>query len=276
VFAFWIKKLQLGFVCDDGSLGFANLSLDGGRPELKIVGTKRTVRNAGDCRFFGARGGIFAYGDAVLSFHSPENVVSSGGLRFEDPIISENRINLTASSLAVLTHDPRTLKLTRSAGISGKIVCLCQSLNFNITAMGCDYGRLLLRSGKTSAKVATLILDGEIPTHELVTQAWGFIVVKTEHCRFVFNVNGMFIAKAENCDRIMIWTTYRSHDMFDFVVYQNAEGRLSTFEAVFPLKLSHFDGYMKRIYAMTFHLSSETLIAVGEDGELIFVSRSQM
>jgi hypothetical protein len=83
-------------------------------------------------------------------------------------------------------------------------------------------------------KIATVDLDGEVPTHILITKGWGFIVARTDGHIVVLTVNGLLVQKIKIPGGFSRWFTFRFPPGFDYIGLYMDNGSLHYFEAAQP------------------------------------------
>jgi hypothetical protein len=258
VFATVRKSGKIEFISVFFENGMAK-SASNARPELLSMGTKR---------YFGFAEGLFAYdGESLMAFCEAGqtrdfaiNHIRSGSLS-----VSEWVCQVSSTELCLIDSDKG---LRAFAALPAAISCFAMSRPFNITAVGCEDGKLRIRSNENGRKVCTVDLDSEVPTNVLVTRRWGFVVVKTGQSIFVFTVNGILVKKAASSKPIRLWCCYYSRDGFDFVAYQDADRDICYFEAVEPDQLLRLDP-MRNIAGMSYDWRNDCFLFLVDTGKII-------
>jgi hypothetical protein len=158
--------------------------------------------------------------------------------------------------------------------VPARIVCFEYSEKWNITAIGCEDAKVRIRQNQTGMKVATVLLDGEVPARILITKGWGFIVVLTDESIWVFTVNGILVRKIEFPERIVQWFTLRIPPGFDSVGV-NVNGKLRYFEAGerAPLENVEFEG--GAVSQWTYLWRYDSFLVVCTNGKLLVLPRNQ-
>jgi hypothetical protein len=68
----------------------------------------------------------------------------------------------------------------------------------------------------------------------LITQRWGFVVLKSSRSVFVCSVNGVFLKSKELKSRIRSWKCFASFEGFDLVAFAAESGEVGYLEAFLP------------------------------------------
>jgi hypothetical protein len=147
-------------------------------------------------------------------------------------------------------------------------------LRYNITAVGCEDGKLRIRSNVTGKKVATVNLDNEIATSIIITDRWGLIVIKTPGSLFVFTSNGMLVKKVPDRTVIRLWTAFHTRDKFDFVCYQDIDFNVFYFEAADPAARIKLDTE-PNLCAIQFDWRRNCFVFVAVTGKVMIIPRTE-
>jgi hypothetical protein len=111
---------------------------------------------------------------------------------------------------------------------------------------------------------------GEPPTHIVITDGWGFIVVHAGKKLFLFNINGRLIRGVEYSGRLQCIVTWKMPDGCDFCAIAD-RGQVRIFEALF-LRLDEYVCPMKAcVVAMRYVAAQRALAVVAADGEVTFI-----
>jgi hypothetical protein len=194
--------------------------------------------------------------------------VSLPGFAFCDQII---RSGLTTLSKVMVSAS--ALTLLPFIAIPDRFCCFATDFRVGITVIGSRDGNLRIRLNRTTLKLATVSLGGELPLKILITRKWGFIVVKTATKIRVFTSNGLFVSEAMNSADIKSWTCFRSFDGFDFVAYDSGDGKLRYFEAADPTQLRSIQ-VQGKIQAFTFAWRVDRFLIATSDGIVHLCPRS--
>jgi hypothetical protein len=266
-------RLDFGCVLRNGAIAQVKILVDTPRPTFEVAVSSQKFDNVENWHFGSAslRRVIVAWDSSTVIVATSTVWVKSPNTYLKSPHFSERICQTGRTTLQRWFFDTKSIVLMPFAMIPAKIVCFVTSPRFNVTAVGCADGKLRLRSNRNGMKIATLSLDNQIPSSVLITKSWGFVVVRTELSFFVFNINGMFITKSSNSGRIRNWTTFRTHDGFDFVAYEEGDGRVWYFEAIDPSRLTCLEKIPTDIAIMRYDWRSERLIIITHNGLVKFV-----
>jgi hypothetical protein len=72
----------------------------------------------------------------------------------------------------------------------------------------------------------------------LITNEWGFIVLRSSEKVDVFSVNGVFLAALEI--RILSWSSFTAFDGIDYIAFAAESGGVGIFEAFCPDRIDIF------------------------------------
>jgi hypothetical protein len=186
--------------------------------------------------------------------------------------ISEDCCQLSITELGTF-HIGTTVTIECFATVPERILCFARSNKFNITAVGCQDGKLRIRSNETGLKVATVSLGGEIATRILITRSWGFIAVKTDESIFVFTVNGLIVGKIEDKSRWRRWFTFRTRVGVDFIGFSMEDGTIKYIEAAEPENVATLP-IAGAVCAWTYLWRQDCFGVVHERGMLFLVPRA--
>jgi hypothetical protein len=266
VFCHFIRPLGFGIVYGDGEFYFFALSLDAGQFSLK-KGTAVRFKNLAIVTLSPSKNEILSYDREFLRIHTMSDKWAHEAL-LKNPRFSERMCQISRSSLRRLPEDSQsvTMKLPEA------IVCFASSAKFNVTAVGCQDGKLRIRSNETGLKVATISLDGEIPSSILITPKWGFIVVFTGKSLFLFSVNGVLGKKVPYPRVVQKWFTFYDRDGFDFIAFVDVNGRLQYFDAMEPEHVTEI-AYEGTLVGFDYIARYNCFFIVSESGNLSIVPR---
>jgi hypothetical protein len=229
VFCHFIKPLVFGVVCETGSFCFFVISFNGTQFKLRKENPVR-FHNFAIVSLFPGNHEILSYDREFLRIHTLNEKCGVYEVLLKNPKFSERICQISRSSLRRVPDDSRPLVIK----LPDPIVCFASSAKFNVTAVGCEDGKLRIRSNETGLKVATVSLDGEVAKSILITPKWGFIVVWTATSLFLFSVNGVLGKKVTWNRVIEKWFAFHDRDGFDFVAFVDEDKQLMYFEAMDP------------------------------------------
>jgi hypothetical protein len=265
---------DFAIVCENGGYFNVRIHVDGNVPVASVTGGSKPLENPASYQFWAIhrRHAVVASVEARLVVLTLTVWVTSPGL-CAPAHFSECLCQRSSTSLARFSFDPHVVKFSPFACVPEKIVCFASSYRFNFTAIACADSMLRIRSNRTGLKVATVPLDREWPVMLLVTKSLGFIVVRTIESFFVFNPNGMFVAKSR-CDIVVRnWTAFRTFDGVDCVAFDDGSGTIWYFEIIEPGRMAVVKNAPANIVALTFDWRWNAFVVVTADGKVSFCRR---
>jgi hypothetical protein len=264
-----LKRLHFIFVHSDHHVAFGDFVL--GREERFEPQIRATnVLNISGCERFGYYDGLLISDGSSLKVVTEKGELRTQNFSVAKPKFSGGACQTSAMTLSLLSVDGRTLGIKDFVSIPSKICCFVHSRKFDITAIGCSDGSLRIRSNEDGLKVATASLDGEAPSHVLVTRRFGLVVVKTDESVFVFTSKGEKVRKVAHQKQIRLWAAFRSRSGFDYVAYHDTDGQISFFEAVEPGREETLGiGATRDVMAISFDWKCGCFVIVLKDRVLI-------
>jgi hypothetical protein len=263
---------------ESGSLRFIELSFDtAGCANIRRT-CSVTLENAASAR-------VYSLGNLVCTFDGTTVTVlertGKGAKTYKTDCHIANKLFFSggcfSSGEPVLYQingpDPRW-EVRVFTTLRARICSVASSSRFNITAVGCEDGKLRIRSNVHGRKVATVGLDQEIPTGVLITEKWGLIVVKTPASLFVFNVNGMLVNKMPDRAMIRLWTAFHTRDSCDFICYQDTDFNVFYFEAAEPTVRMKLDT-QPNLCAIQFDWKFNCFVFVAVTGKVMIMPRRE-
>ena len=223
---------KLSACSEDGKAHFAEIKID---PITQEIHVKLCLSKQFDI------GSYFSNDPSSLICYSPSGLfiksINSDGAIHPQPCPSRYEHLAFAKSFMVYCQSGSTLRIRRGDTDScfcysnARVSCLAVSEDFHVLAYGTMLGELHIVSTTNAREVRTVSLDNEIPTHIVLTQCWGFVVVRAQHHIFVFNVNGMRIRKFAMPNHVIRWTTFSTRSGFDYLAYQDTNAQIYVSEA---------------------------------------------
>jgi hypothetical protein len=268
------SNADFAIVCENGRHFQVRIDLDGDEPMASVTGGSKRLENPASYQFWAIhhRRVIVATRESPIVVLTSTIWLTSPGV-CASAYFSECICRSSSTNLARFLFGPHTVKFSPFTSVPEKIVCFASSHRFNVTAIACADAMLRIRSTRTGAKVATVPLDREWPVMLLVTKSMGFIVVRTVESFFVFNPNGMFVAKSR-CDMVVRnWTTFRTFDGLDWVAFDDGSGTIWYFEVIEPGKMAAVKSALMNIVALTFDWRWNAFIVVTAGGKVSFHRR---
>jgi hypothetical protein len=108
------------------------------------------------------------YVDAVLSVYTSNFFMRREHTRLKHPISSEWRRRSSPPTLWNMRFDTTTIRLLPFGALPSRIMCMVQSPLLTITTVGCDDGKLRIRSNRRGERRRTPSLEDEATLDLLV------------------------------------------------------------------------------------------------------------
>jgi hypothetical protein len=260
------------FLCvyTNGKIVFEQIFFEDG--EAQFMSTK-TGSGVSSGHFFGVGEGIIHYDSHLISFITANVTVKRDRVYLNQFIVSESICQVSETELCRLSIGSHFIELTNFTTIPAGILCFASCSKFNVTAVGCDDGKLRIRSNLTGRKVITVGLENEIPIAILITPAWGLIVVKTISSIFVFDVNGFSVRKVGCEMEFLRWTAFHTRDGFDFIAYQDSDQNSFCFEAANPAAVVPLQAGNAPLVCVAHDWRTDRFIFVAEAGNVLIFTR---
>jgi hypothetical protein len=154
-----------------------------------------------------------------------------------------------------------------------RIVHLVTSLPFFAVIFVTEAGNMKIVSAATSAVIGFWHFENETVQKLLVTEHWGFVVVKTDRRLYTFTIAGLLLEQCEFSDEITHWTTFTTAGCVDAVILVTGEMKLMFFEAFHPARIQSMKTLNRGIVGMRVSRQRDILVLVTADG---FVVLSQL
>ena len=222
--------VRLSACSEDGKAHFAEIKIDPTTQEIhvKLLRSEQFVV-----------GSYFSNDPSSITCCSPSclSMIDSDGRIHSLSCPSHYEHLAFARSFMVYCQSGSTLRIRRGDTDScfcyanARVSCLAVSEDFHVLAYGTMLAQIHLVSTTNAREVRSVSLDDEIPTSILLTQSWGFVVVRAQRHIFVFNVNGMLIRKFAMPNHIIRWTTFSTRSGFDYIAYQDTNAQIYVSEA---------------------------------------------
>jgi hypothetical protein len=111
---------------------------------------------------------------------------------------------------------------------------------------------------------------GDPPGHILITDGWGFIVVKSGNWMVLFDVNGTLIRRMKCEFRIQCIVTWKGQDGCDWLAV--ADGNQIRIIEAFYLKLNKYVFSMKgKVVTMHYLVGQHALAVITSDGDVLLI-----
>jgi hypothetical protein len=260
------------FVCayTNGKVVFERIFFED--DEARFVSLK-TISGINSTHFFGVGEGIIGYDSHSLSFITINSIIKRDSIYLNQFIVSDSICRVSETELHRLSLGGPSIEFANFTTIPAGILSFASCSNFNVTAVGCDDGKLRIRSNVTGRKVATVSLDNEIPIAILITPGWGLIVVKTIASIFVFDVNGFRVGKVACEMEFLRWTAFRTRAGFDFVAFQDSDQNSFCFEAAKPATVVSLQAGNAPFVCVAHDWPTDRFIFVAETGNVLIFTR---
>jgi hypothetical protein len=155
------------------------------------------------------------------------------------------------------------------AAEADRIVALAASARFAVAAYATDAGRVVAVSVRTRRVLGEWALRDAVEKL-LVTDAWGFVLAKTERRICVLSIAGVEIGSVEFGGKIAHWTAFGDGGA-DVVALLDADMQLFVFEAFRPETLRCVTKLKKEIVAMAASKASDVLAMIAADGRAVLL-----
>jgi hypothetical protein len=144
---------------------------------------------------------------------------------------------------------------------------ICTNVRFGVIVYATKRGKIGIVSVQTRRMLGMVEDVGETVQKLLVTNGWGFLIVKTENRIQTFSLSGVGFSSLDFMRRIVHWTAFTSRGV-DVVVIMDESLQLCMFEA-FRLETMESMGRMqKTVVAMGAGSIWDVLILITADGKV--------
>ncbi|OHS97071.1 hypothetical protein TRFO_09605 [Tritrichomonas foetus] len=206
----------------NGKVCFVNVTFDdAGNAKCDEIGHRSQIPDIQNYQISKFDKGLIAYDGRTLYSvtqygKNVENNVFMESLKFTQNIF------LKTPSIIGYCHDYSRMKQTTTSMcfVSHQVLCMAMSQRINIFVLGCSDCKIRIRNLATGKKIATVLTDYDFPQSILITEKWGFIVVKTSKKLLIFSSNGTLLKEQDEFPEIKQWFTFESQDGFDFIGFE--------------------------------------------------------
>jgi hypothetical protein len=226
LFAQSIGKGMFGIVFDSGQVSFLNVyfseKVKSFSLKSKIVKSYSIRPLTHTARFFTAKSQIVIDDESSITFLTPAKkmVVPQSASRIWN--WSDGIVQLSDWDLAIVQTNGEFKPLIT---VIERIVCFGSSRRFNITAVACVDCCVRLRLNSNGSKIETITLENNFPERVVITNGWGFVVVKCVETIFVFTANGLPFQKVPY-GTIHNWFFFQDAKAADFVAVASVDGKV--------------------------------------------------
>jgi hypothetical protein len=262
----------LACVYDNGNVVFGKLSLSSEENLFEPVGEPRQIKDLRSATVSPVLNGLAVYVDYCLTVLTDKASIELDELYLRMCTFSENICQVSETELRHYQIESHGISFTKFTVLPALIKCFASCQRFYITAVGCDDGKLRIRSLLTGRKVATIDL-GEVPIVVIITPNWGLIVVQTISSLFVCDPNGFPVAKIPHLADFAVFTTFGIRDGSDFVAFQDSSYNAFYFEAANPAVMIPLNAGNMKLICMDYDARMDRFFFVAESGKVLVVSR---
>jgi len=100
----------------------------------------------------------------------------------------------------------------------------------------------------------------------LITDSWGFLIIKTQRKLFVYTLTGTILAGFDFDRQLLEWTSYVSRSI-DLVVALDADMKLIMFEALCPTTMEAITKMKEKVMTMKVDPTNDVLVLVTVSGK---------
>jgi hypothetical protein len=259
IFACFSSDLLWTVDSHGGILGFDVL-----QDHLRVVRSGQTRQPVGSLNFFADCSGFLIYDCVkreVLRFPSGFSFVQAvdGGLFCA---LREGFVCCPAA--CEIARSGRVIVRARR-----RVVALAVREEFHRAVYGTVAGMVHFVGLNNGREIAEADFGGAIEG-VLITQAWGFVVVRGGANIAVYGVNGELLKRGELPSRVVSWSTFVSFDGFDFVAFACITGEVGFFEAFLPDRITIFHRCPDALL-VHYDTDAETMMVVRHSGGVEWV-----
>jgi hypothetical protein len=273
-FALDTREMVFGCVYHGGSVTFGKISFGSDQQQFDIIARHEKLEGIQAAQVSKLGMGLAVYASSKLTIVTANDWTKYDRTYLKYFKLSDEICQVSETELWRLSVGQNERLFTEFTVLPAKILTFASSGTQNVTAVACDDCRLRIRSNRSGKKVATIDLDGELPTSVLVTQSWGMIVIKTLASIFVFDINGFPVAKVPNPSDFRIATAFHDRTGCDFIAYQDSEYRCFYFEAAVPERIIALEGGSSPLLCLDYDSHTDRFLLVADTGKVLVISRS--
>ncbi|OHS93176.1 hypothetical protein TRFO_11988 [Tritrichomonas foetus] len=215
--------------------------------------------------------GIISVDKNSVTVFTDRSVIHYDNVYLSNPIFSASIFLATPSLIAKTSYflSPTNNQFSQKAlyHVHSRITCLECSNVFSIIALGCEDGKVRIRSLKDGKKISTVNLNNEIPVKILITDCWGFILVKTVSKLYLLSVNGKLLKTMSSFKRFNQWFAFHTSDDFDYIAIVDENRHILCFEAMNPENME-LVGECPSLKVIRYDPKAECFLVVLSDGRL--------
>ncbi|OHT14254.1 hypothetical protein TRFO_15412 [Tritrichomonas foetus] len=222
--------------------------------------------------------GFIAYNKNSLTFVTLKNKIVKENVYLEKPMFSGSVFLATPSTLSRINYFfDATINnpINRSfCNIRANIITLECSIEFAIIVFGCDDCKIRIKSLQKGDKIATIDLEDDVPEKIIVTESWGFIVVRGVKRLYVLSVNGKLIKAIDTFPHFKQWFTFKTCDDFDYIGIEDFDSHVWYFEVMYPENLYDLTEFDANIVAMRYDNNHDCFLVLTDNGRLMVFPRN--
>ena len=150
------------------------------------------------------------------------------------------------------------------------ILFLQTSVPFQIVVYVTAQQEMKIVSIFSSRVIGTLKFEDEIVQKILISDTWGFIIVKTDKHMYTCSVNGDILSAIDFTPAVLHWITHWDKGC-EFLILIDDQSRLMSCEAFFLNTLKEINKLKKSIAVMKASTQRDTIILITTDSKLILL-----
>jgi hypothetical protein len=147
---------------------------------------------------------------------------------------------------------------------------LCASEGFAVIAYATEGGRIAVVSARSGRVLASALAAGGRVQGICVTDAWGFVVAKTEQRIAVWSLSGIPIGAAECAVDMRHWSAYEEQGA-DVIAMLDSDRQLWIFEAFRPEGIRRVMKIRQDVVAMRASTAKGVIAFITRDGKVLVV-----
>jgi hypothetical protein len=151
-----------------------------------------------------------------------------------------------------------------------RITQLQANAGFSAVVYVTEKGKMAIVGTRTGRLLGEVFIRNEIVEKLLMTDAWGFVIVKTNKNCYTYTLSGTQIGRCEFPNVILAWTAYTVGGS-DAVLLVDGELQVMRFEAFRPDQLEVLKRTKKVVVALRVNRHKDTVILITSDGKVVFM-----
>jgi hypothetical protein len=160
------------------------------------------------------------------------------------------------------------------ASEADRITLLQTSAAYSVVVYATEFAKVVILSAFDGVVLGKIEFNDEIVQNLLVTECWGFVLVKTNCAVYVFSMTGLQLARVDWAKVVVDWISYQAENA-DMVMVLGAGMKLSMFEAFRPQKIEKLTKFREDIVAMRADGVKRVLALLTAGGKLMLLPLPQ-